>query len=191
MKNGNALATMVLAVSAAVLTSAAGAQPYGSHSDGVSFGYATVLRATPAYETVRVVDQQQQCDDGGYVRERKDTTAGTVLGAVVGGALGNQVGKGDGRKAATIAGAVAGGVIGHNIAKGDSDRSQPGPCRMVDVEHEDRRVSGYDVEYNYKGEVYFARMAYDPGNRIRVRVTVQPADDGYGPPPPPPPPRRR
>lgn len=42
---------------------------------------------------------------------------GTVLGAIVGGALGNQVGKGDGRKAATIAGAVAGGVVGHNIEK--------------------------------------------------------------------------
>ncbi len=190
MRKGYLLAPIALAVSMAALVLPAGAQPYGSRGDGVSFGYATVLRATPAYETVRTVDPQQQCDDGGYVRERKDTTAGTVLGAVVGGALGNTVGKGDGRKAATIGGAVVGGVVGHNIAKGDSDRYQPGACRTVEVEHEDRRVAGYDVEYNYKGEVYFARMAYDPGNRIRVRVTVQPADDGYAPPPPPPPRRR-
>jgi uncharacterized protein YcfJ len=191
MKSGYLLVPIALAVSTALLASAASAQPYGPRGDGVSFGYATVLRATPAYETVRVVDQQQQqCDDGTYVREHKDTTGATVLGAVVGGALGNTVGKGDGRKAATIGGAVVGGVIGHNIAKGDSDRYQPGPCHVVDVDHEDRRVVGYDVEYNYKGEVYFARMAYDPGNRIRVRVTVQPADDGYGPPPPPPPPHR-
>jgi outer membrane lipoprotein SlyB len=42
---------------------------------------------------------------------------GTVLGAIIGGALGNQVGKGDGRKAATVAGALAGGAIGHNIEK--------------------------------------------------------------------------
>lgn len=42
---------------------------------------------------------------------------GTVLGAIVGGALGNQVGKGDGRKAATVAGALAGGAIGHSIEK--------------------------------------------------------------------------
>lgn len=42
---------------------------------------------------------------------------GTVLGAIVGGALGNQVGKGDGRKAATVVGAVAGGAVGHRIEK--------------------------------------------------------------------------
>lgn len=43
--------------------------------------------------------------------------AGTVIGALVGGALGNQVGKGDGRKAATVAGAVAGGAVGHQVEK--------------------------------------------------------------------------
>jgi outer membrane lipoprotein SlyB len=31
--------------------------------------------------------------------------------------LGNQVGKGDGRKAATVAGAVAGGVVGNQVGK--------------------------------------------------------------------------
>ena len=45
-----------------------------------------------------------------------------MLGAIVGGALGNQVGKGDGRAAATVGGAVVGGAIGHNIAK----NSRPG-----------------------------------------------------------------
>lgn len=42
---------------------------------------------------------------------------GTVLGALIGGALGNQVGKGDGRKAATVAGALAGGAVGHRVEK--------------------------------------------------------------------------
>jgi outer membrane lipoprotein SlyB len=42
---------------------------------------------------------------------------GTVIGAIVGGALGNQVGKGDGRKAATVVGAVAGGAVGHQVEK--------------------------------------------------------------------------
>ncbi len=48
---------------------------------------------------------------------------GTVLGAIVGGALGNQIGKGDGRKAATIVGALAGGAVGHDIEK-DRRRSR-------------------------------------------------------------------
>jgi outer membrane lipoprotein SlyB len=44
-------------------------------------------------------------------------TLGAIIGAVAGGVLGNQVGKGDGRKAATVAGAVAGGVVGNQVGK--------------------------------------------------------------------------
>lgn len=64
------------------------------------------------------------CDDCGRVLRvesigRRDNKlgGGTVLGAIVGGALGNTVGRGDGRKAATIVGAVAGGAVGHNVEK--------------------------------------------------------------------------
>ncbi len=59
---------------------------------------------------------------------------GTVLGAIVGGALGNQVGKGDGRKAATIAGALAGGAIGHNVEK-DNRRSRSYYRIVVRMDH--------------------------------------------------------
>lgn len=43
--------------------------------------------------------------------------SGTVLGALAGGILGNQVGKGSGRVLATVAGAVVGGVVGSEIGK--------------------------------------------------------------------------
>ena len=54
---------------------------------------------------------------------KKDTHlgAGTAIGAVAGGVLGNQVGKGDGRTAATVAGAVAGGAIGHSVEKNNRE----------------------------------------------------------------------
>jgi len=45
------------------------------------------------------------------------TGLGAIGGAVVGGALGNQVGKGNGRKAMTVLGAVGGGLAGHEIEK--------------------------------------------------------------------------
>jgi len=41
---------------------------------------------------------------------------------------------------------------------------------------EQRRIMGYDVEYRYRGEVYLSRLNYDPGERLRVRVSVSPAD---------------
>ena len=49
-------------------------------------------------------------------------------------------------------------------------------CRDVDSSVEERRVVGYDVEYRYRGETYMSRLSYDPGERIRVRVSVTPAD---------------
>jgi len=52
------------------------------------------------------------------LRETEPTTgAGAVVGGVLGAALGNQVGKGDGRKAATVIGAVGGAAVGNNVEK--------------------------------------------------------------------------
>ena len=45
------------------------------------------------------------------------TGVGMVTGAVAGGLLGNQVGKGNGRTLATVAGAVGGGYAGNAIEK--------------------------------------------------------------------------
>ena len=45
---------------------------------------------------------------------------------------------------------------------------------MVDVERDERRLVGYDVEYQYKGERFMSRLDQDPGNRLRVRVSVVP-----------------
>ncbi len=45
-----------------------------------------------------------------------DRFAGQMVGAVAGGVLGNQVGKGSGRVVATAAGAVIGSIVGGNMA---------------------------------------------------------------------------
>lgn len=44
-----------------------------------------------------------------------------------------------------------------------------------------RRIVAYDVEYSYKGDTYMSRLRQDPGNRLRVRVSVVP-DDHRAPP---------
>lgn len=51
----------------------------------------------------------------------KPSGAGAVVGGVLGAALGNQVGKGDGRAAATVVGGVGGAVVGHNVEKRRAD----------------------------------------------------------------------
>ena len=56
----------------------------------------------------------------------------TAVGAIVGGALGNQVGKGDGRKAATVVGVVGGAVVGNEIEKNSNGSSFDVYVRMDD-----------------------------------------------------------
>ena len=64
------------------------------------------------------------CDTCGTVESVKQETrkgkggaAGIVGGAVVGGLLGNQIGKGTGRTVATVGGAAAGGYAGNEVQK--------------------------------------------------------------------------
>lgn len=157
------------------------AQPSGPAAENVRFTYATVLSATPVYETLRFSEPEEQCEDQRVVyRERDDGTAGTVVGAIIGGVVGNQVGGGSGRRAATVAGAIAGGAIGRNVDRNNSPQreyeSNERRCRLVDVSREERRLSGFDVEYRLKDEVFFARLPYDPGNNLRVRVSVTPVE---------------
>jgi|SRR5688572_20269510 len=139
--------------------------------ENVSYGYAQVLRADEVSEVVVTRVPQQRCEP--VSPSAAATTSGTVIGAIVGAAVGNQVGGGNGRKAATVAGAVAGGAIGHDVASDRAEADARG-CRLVEVERRERRVVGYDVEYMYKGEKYMSRLPYDPGNRLRIRVSVTP-----------------
>jgi uncharacterized protein YcfJ len=148
--------------------------------ENVTYGYAQVLRATPVYQTVRVRVPETRCEGAGHVDGRDSAAGGTLVGAVLGGALGNQVGKGDGRKASTLAGAVVGGAVGRRVAVNDSSLAGPGRCRTVEVERNERRLAGYDVEYQYKGETYMSRLAGDPGNRLRIRVSVTPDEPTLG-----------
>jgi uncharacterized protein YcfJ len=146
-------------------------------SENVNFAYADVLRSSPVYETFRSAEPREECYEERVERRGGDGTGGAVLGAIIGGALGNQVGKGDGRKAATVAGAVIGGAIGHDQAsRGDRYDGVERRCRVVDDFREERRLVGYDVEYRYRGEVYMSRLEYDPGDKLRVRVSVTPAE---------------
>lgn len=51
---------------------------------------------------------------------------------------------------------------------------EQGNCRDVPVEREFRRLVAYQVDYIYKGNKYRSRLPYDPGNRIKLRVSVAP-----------------
>ncbi|AAM37205.1 hypothetical protein BI312_02565 [Xanthomonas citri pv. citri] len=47
-------------------------------------------------------------------------------------------------------------------------------CKVVEVPREFRRPIAFDVDYVYKGTKYRSRLPEDPGNRLRIRVSVTP-----------------
>lgn len=149
--------------------------------DNSRVAWADVLRVDPVYDNVTSTRPREECYDTDVDRRydtRGNNGAGTVIGAIVGGALGNQVGKGDGRKAATVAGALIGGAIGNDQARRD-DRyyaQSETRCRTVSEPYSERRIVGYDVQYRYRGDVYMSQLDYDPGERMRVRISVTPAE---------------
>ena len=94
-----------------------------------------------------------------------NSAAGTVLGAVAGGLLGNQIGHGGGRAAATILGAVGGGALGNRIAGGGTPAyaNNTGPVYRVSVQTDSGQLRTYDVS---------ATGDLRPGDRVRIENGV-------------------
>lgn len=142
------------------------------------YDYAKVVAAQPVYETVRYpVDEQVCWDEQSW--QGRPSAGPIVLGAIIGGVVGNQVGHGDGRAVATVAGATVGGVIGAEVSR-NSGRHGAYPVTQTRCEVQrnwrtEERIVAWDVRYKYHGAVYATRMAEQPGKRIRIRVDVAPA----------------
>ena len=106
-----------------------------------------------------------------------------IVGGLIGAAIlpGNQIGSGSGRTTATAAGAIIGALSGDRLENNAVQQAnvetisseQPVQrCRMVD--NFESRTTGFNVTYEYKGRQYSSVLPFDPGNRLKVNVTVTP-----------------
>lgn len=162
---------------------------YASGHTSADYVYADVVAVEPIYRYVRVRQPQRECwDEEVYDthRYRDHGTAGaTIVGGVIGGAIGRQFGDGKGRDAMTVVGTLVGSAVAHDQAVrrqyyDDYDRPQARTvqrCATRVQSYEDRRIDGYYVTYRYGGREYTTRTASEPGRRVRVRVAVTPV--GY------------
>jgi uncharacterized protein YcfJ len=153
----------------------------GSSFADTYFDEARVRGVEPRYESVAV--PRQECAKQVVMEvQRVDAGrdyGGAVIGGVAGALLGNQVGRGHGREAATALGAVVGAFTGDNLVnQGRYPQYQEVPrevttCRTVTEMQS--RISGYRVDYEYRGRMYSTFMHDEPGPALRVRVSVDPA----------------
>ncbi|MEL6747720.1 MAG: RT0821/Lpp0805 family surface protein [Pseudomonadota bacterium] len=97
--------------------------------------------------------------------------SGTVIGAVAGGIIGNQVGDGAGRTVATIAGAAIGGIVGHEIgaALDQQDRmyAQRAEFSALEEGRSGEPVSWRNPDSGRYGEVIPDRSYERAGNTCR------------------------
>ena len=159
--------------------------------DGGEYDYAKVVDVQPLTTRVRVSTPQQECwDETRYDQNSyragpmpPNVVGGTLLGAVIGGVIGNQIGHGHGRSAATAGGVIVGAAIGRDQAyrRGGYAAAQPTAYTVQRCEtryHDEyqERVDAYRVTYVYHGRRQVTELPYRPGDRIRVRVDVSPAE---------------
>lgn len=100
--------------------------------------------------------------------------AGTAIGAVVGGLLGNQIGHGGGRTLATLAGAAAGGFGGNRV---EGHYQKPAYTsqtvrRCSTVAAVPAKTVAYEVSYLYNGVTQKVRMDHNPGDRVQIQQGV-------------------
>jgi len=170
---------IVLLISAAVCA--------GNVSAADFIDTARVVSSTPVYE--RVSEPKQECwietvSSTGTTTQtvpKEHGIGGALLGGLVGGVVGNQIGQGNGNAVATGAGAIAGALIGDRMASqnGQTEQVTQAPqsreerrCRQI--ENYKEVIRGYDVTYRYGGKDVKVRLANDPGNTVRVGVSVLP-----------------
>ena len=127
-------------------TSATGAYPSGGYSQtvaGVEYGRITDVALI-----------------SGTAAPRGNNVAGTAIGAIIGGLLGNQVGGGSGKTAATVLGAVGGAVVGNQVAsRNDGTYATSGPVYRISVQTDTGQMRTYDVS---------ATGDLRPGDRVRI-----------------------
>ena len=145
--------------------------------------YATVTNVKPNYQTVQVPRYRTDCRVNqvpiyGTVQGGQASTGDTVLGAIIGGAIGNQVGGGSGKDAATVLGAI----IGADVVNKRATRQQQiigyreeQTCNNVTFYETQEEIKNYTIRYTWNNITGSTRTYnnYRVGDRIPVEITIR------------------
>ena len=150
----------------------------GSYTD-----YATVTSIEKVYKQYMVEEPYQEC----YIKEtlQKNTGDGSatneIMGAILGGAIGNQFGDGEGKEVMTLAGIVLGASMANDAEKANSTGQvvvSQEVCENKVRQKIEKRLSHYKINVEYEGrDLSFTskRRPYD--DVIKVKVTVSSLDE--------------
>lgn len=149
--------------------------------------YAEVRSVRPIENTVTHIEYREVCRrvavpvtvmDPVYSRQR-DTFA-PFVGALAGGALARGITKGEHRNEAAIVGAVIGAYTQRNrtreVQTGYQTRivqQTQNQCSMEEYPRTFTQVDGYEVTYEYQGDIHTVVLPDMPGDRVQIVTQVR------------------
>jgi uncharacterized protein YcfJ len=172
------MSRLIGCVAAALL--AAFVLPPQAAAQSSHLAWADVIEAQPVRQQVRSPEYEDVCWDEQVYHAAPARRSATpkIFGAIIGGVIGNQFGGGSGKDLMTVAGAA----LGASVAADQQRRKYPDRyyasteqrCETQKRWRVEERIVAWDVTYELHGQTYQARMQDAPGDRIQVRVGVQP-----------------
>ncbi len=180
---------LILMATLATMSSAVLADNDGDHDQfyvesEVQIAYGKVLKVTPVYREIRTTTPVKECWQEPVTRSRtvkhgSHSAGATLAGGLIGGIIGHQFGDGRGQKLSTAMGTLIGAQLGHDaVKKGHtSQHSYTTYENFCEVENQvsyEEVLDSYKVTYRYNGKKYKVDMPYDPGKRIKLKVSVDP-----------------
>ena len=137
---------------------------------------ATVTSVEKVFKQYRVDEPYQEC----YIKETVQSGDGSatneLMGAVLGGAIGNKLGDGDGKDAMTIFGAFLGASLANDAEKANGTGTVVSQevCENKVRQVIEKRLSHYRVTVDYDGRaVSFSSKKRPYDDVIKVEVSVE------------------
>lgn len=142
--------------------------------ENVRYDYAQVLNVEPVFQTLRATRTEEHCEPVSTltlapveVKGEEEKGGFRRFWDSVKGIFSHQGGEDEADEARRANAAGNGALLTPE-------------CRIIEVGREFRRPIAYDVDYVYKGVKYRSRLPEDPGNRLKLRVSITP-ELGEGP----------
>ena len=144
--------------------------------------YATVTSVEKVYKQYMVEEPYQECYIKETLQNQGDGSAtNEIMGAILGGAIGNQMGKGEGKEVMTLAGIVLGASMANDAEKANSTGQvvvSQEVCETKVKNTIEKRLSHYLVHIDYEGrDLSFTSKKRPYDDVIKVKVTVGSLDE--------------
>ncbi len=144
--------------------------------------YATVTSVEKVYKQYMTEEPYQECYIKETLQNQGDGSAtNEIMGAILGGAIGNQFGEGEGKDVMTLAGIVLGASMANDAEKANSTGQvvvSQEVCETKVKKSIEKRLSHYLVNISYEGrDLSFTSKKRPYDDVIKVKVTVGSLDE--------------